>query len=73
MFRKKKSRKEQLAENEAFASIITKKVDAIFQPQINKINKVFNNIKLTNKYLIISIVFIFLLILTYKQWKQIAP
>lgn len=73
MFRKKKSRKEQLAENEAFANIITKKVDAIFQPQINKINKVFNNIKLKNKYLIISIVFIFLLILTYKQWKQIAP
>lgn len=73
MYRRKIYRKEQMAENEAFASIISKKIDAIFQPQIQKINKVFNNFGLTGKYLIISIVFIFLLLITIKQWKQIAP
>jgi hypothetical protein len=69
---KRKTYKEIKAENEVFERIISKKIDAIFQPQLVKISNYFNQIKQTNKYLIISLIFTILLILTYKQWKQIA-
>jgi hypothetical protein len=69
---KKKTDKERNAENEALERIISKKIDAIFQPHINKINSFFNRLKQKNKYLIIGLIFTILFILTYKQWKQIA-
>lgn len=68
-----KKNKEQSAVNEAFARIVTKKIDAIFAPYLIKISKAFNQLFKREKIAILIIIFTFLFILTYKQWKQIAP
>jgi hypothetical protein len=73
MYKQKKSRKEQLAENEAFARIISKKIDSIFAPYVIKFSSHFNRLLSKEKFAILIIIFTILFILTFNQWKQIAP
>ncbi len=72
-WRNRKSSKEKEAENLALARSISKKIDSLFEPVVAQFSNYFNQLNLREKYTIIAIVFTILFILTYIQWKQIAP
>lgn len=64
--------KEKSEANKELEKSISNKIDSIFKSPLKRFSTYFNMLNMQEKLIIILLIFSILIILTYKQWKQIA-